>query len=112
MPQRPGAPAPGRTASLVDGGHEVAGGIGKLFLEGLDYRSGRTNLLDQAHAHRRDAVLAAANDAGLMTRPLWRPMHLLTMYASAPRMDLSVTEDLHARLINLPSSPALARTSA
>jgi perosamine synthetase len=43
-------------------------------------------------------------------RPVWTPMHQLPMYTSCPRMDLSVCEDIAARLINLPSSPALAST--
>jgi len=66
-------------------------------------------VLDRSRAYLRDAVLAATNDAGLMTRPLWRPMHLLPMFGDCPRMELGVTEDLYARLINLPSSPALGR---
>ena len=56
----------------------------------------------------RDALLAAANDAGFMCRPAWTPMHRLPMYADCPHMDLSVAEDLFRRLINIPSSPHLA----
>ena len=54
-------------------------------------------------------VLAATNEAGYMTRPLWRPMHLLPMYRECPAMDLSIAEDLAARALNLPSSPRLGR---
>lgn len=64
-------------------------------------------LLDESLAPERDAVLAATNDAGIMTRPAWMPMHCLPMYAGAPRMDLPVTESLAARLINIPSSAVL-----
>jgi perosamine synthetase len=64
-------------------------------------------LLEGVHAHRRDELLAATNAAGLMTRPVWTLMHQLPMYAAAPRMDLSVAEDIQARLINLPSSAML-----
>jgi perosamine synthetase len=61
----------------------------------------------------RDEMLAALHAAGLKCRPLWTPMHLLPMFASAPRMDdLSVTEDMFARIINLPSSPRLGRRPA
>lgn len=56
----------------------------------------------------RDAVLAAANDAGFQCRPLWRPMHLLPMFAACPRADLPVAERLAASVINMPSSAALA----
>jgi perosamine synthetase len=64
-------------------------------------------LLDEELAGNRDAVLAATNDAGIMTRPAWTPMHLLPMFTDAPRMELPVTESLAARLINIPSSAAL-----
>jgi hypothetical protein len=38
---------------------------------------------------------------------------MLPMFSSAPRMDdLSVTEDMFARVINLPSSPRLGRRLA
>jgi perosamine synthetase len=57
---------------------------------------------------QRDLVLAATNDAGLMTRPVWTLMHRLGMYRDCPRMDLSVCEDLEGRLVNIPSSAELA----
>ncbi|HWL03527.1 MAG TPA: LegC family aminotransferase [Xanthobacteraceae bacterium] len=65
-------------------------------------------MLDDAHAGRLDDVLAATNDAGLMTRPVWTPMHQLSIYADHPRADLSVTENLARRILNVPSSPFLA----
>lgn len=55
----------------------------------------------------RDAVLAATNEAGLQTRPVWTLMHRLPMYRDSPRDDLAVAEDLAARLVNIPSSPSL-----
>lgn len=64
-------------------------------------------LLDPQQAGERDAVLAATNDAGYMTRPAWVPMHRLDMYADCPRMDLSVAESLYKRLINIPSGPGI-----
>ena len=64
-------------------------------------------LLDPGQAALRDDILAATNDAGLMTRPVWTLMHKLPIYADCPRMDLSVAESLEARLINLPSSARL-----
>jgi perosamine synthetase len=66
-----------------------------------------TLLLAENLAGERDAVLAATNDAGVMTRPAWTPMHRLPMFANAPRMALPVTESLAARLINIPSSASL-----
>ena len=67
-----------------------------------------TLLLDPDQSHRRDQILAALNDAGLMARPVWTLMHRLPMYQSCPRADLSVAEDLAARVLNLPSSANLA----
>ncbi len=61
-------------------------------------------VLDQADMTLRDRLLDAANDAGFSVRPSWTPMHRLPMFAHAPRMDLSASEDIVARLINLPSS--------
>lgn len=67
----------------------------------------QTLLLDASHADQRDAVLAATNDAGLMTRPIWALMNRLPMYANAPRSPLPVAESLEQRVINIPSSSGL-----
>ncbi len=55
----------------------------------------------------RDALLTASHAEGLLTRPAWRPLHTLPMYAGCPRAPLPVTEDLVARLVCLPSGPGL-----
>ncbi|MEW6764743.1 MAG: LegC family aminotransferase [Pseudomonadota bacterium] len=52
----------------------------------------------------RDAFLAATNQAGVMTRPLWTPMHHLPMYATCRCGPLPVTEHLAATIVNIPSS--------
>lgn len=67
----------------------------------------QTLLLDEAVADRRDVILAATNEAGLMTRPAWTLMHSLPAYQTCPRMDLSVAESLERRVINIPSSSGL-----
>jgi perosamine synthetase len=64
-------------------------------------------LLDESVEQERDAVLAATNDAGFMTRPAWTLMHRLQPYRECPRMALPVAESLDRRLINLPSSSFL-----
>jgi perosamine synthetase len=66
-------------------------------------------LLDPDQAGLREPILEATNDAGFMTRPVWRLIHRLPMYADAPRMDLPVSESIEARLINIPSSARLGR---
>lgn len=67
----------------------------------------QTMLLDKTVASQRDAILAATNDAGLMTRPAWALMHRLIPYGTCPKMQLPVAESLEERLINLPSSAHL-----
>jgi aminotransferase in exopolysaccharide biosynthesis len=51
----------------------------------------------------RDHCLEITNDAGIMTRPAWAPLHTLPMFAQSPRGPLPVTERIGARLINIPS---------
>jgi Predicted pyridoxal phosphate-dependent enzyme apparently involved in regulation of cell wall biogenesis len=63
----------------------------------------QTLLLDKTI--ERDEVLAYLNDYGVMSRPIWQPMHYLQMYKNCPRSDLSVIEDLNKRVVNVPSTP-------
>lgn len=64
-------------------------------------------LLDEENAGWRDDLLAATNEAGLMTRPVWALLSRLPMYEDAPRMDLTTAESIERRLVNLPSSASL-----
>lgn len=79
--------------------HEPAGTSSNYWLIAL--------VLDQTQAGQRDHLLAALNDAGYMSRPLWTLMHRLPMFANAPRADLATAERLEACVINLPSSAKL-----
>ena len=82
----------------------------RIFAEPEGCRSNywlQTLLLDESAAGQRDAVLAATNEAGLMTRPTWTLMHRLAPYLACPKMGLPVAESLEGRLINLPSSAHL-----
>jgi perosamine synthetase len=82
----------------------------RIMAEPGDCRSNywlQTLVLGADVACERDAILAATNDAGLMTRPTWTLMHRLAPYRESPRMALPVAESLERRLINLPSSPQL-----
>jgi len=65
-------------------------------------------LLDPSAGVQRDSILAATNDAGFMTRPVWRLLHRLTPYRNCPRAPLPVTKSLEQRLINIPSSADIA----
>jgi len=53
----------------------------------------------------RDDVLTYLNDHGVMSRPIWTPIHQLEMYQNCPRMDLSTTALLNKKIINIPSTP-------
>lgn len=55
--------------------------------------------------YNRDEVLNFLNEQGVMSRPIWLPMHELEMYKACPRMDLSMTEQLKQKIINIPSTP-------
>ncbi|RZJ47498.1 MAG: LegC family aminotransferase [Brevundimonas sp.] len=65
-------------------------------------------ILDRPDRALRDRLLETLNDAGYQARPLWTLMHRLPMYADCPRDALPVAEALEDRVINLPSSAALA----
>lgn len=64
-------------------------------------------ILSPAYADRRDMLLDALNDAGLMCRPIWTLLHRLPFYADCPRAPLPIAEDLERRIINVPSSANL-----
>ncbi len=53
----------------------------------------------------REAFLKSTNELGVMTRPIWTLMHRLPMFSSSMCGDLSNSEWLEARLVNIPSSP-------
>ncbi|WP_324729973.1 LegC family aminotransferase [Lysinibacillus fusiformis] len=78
----------------------------QLFNEPVDCISNywlQTLTLDDSH--HRDEILAFLNDNGVMSRPIWTPMHKLRMYQNCPKADLSVTEQLNQSIINIPSTP-------
>lgn len=51
--------------------------------------------------------LLELNEAGIMSRPVWTPLHELPMYRHCPKDDLTHTEKLKKVLINVPSSSSL-----
>ena len=71
-----------------------------------------TLLLDDVSQKFRMPLLEALERSGYLCRPVWKPMHLLAIYAACPRMDLAVTESIHRRGICLPSSARLAELAA
>lgn len=69
-----------------------------------------TLLLDHDRIDIREPLLDGMHRSGIQARPAWALMHRLDMYASCPRMDLSVAEALEQRIISLPSSVMLGET--
>jgi len=64
----------------------------------------QTLLLAHDKADQQEAILAASNDTGLMTRPAWTLINLLRPYRGNPSMYLNVAESLQSRIINIPSN--------
>ncbi|WP_282048769.1 LegC family aminotransferase [Maribacter aquivivus] len=52
----------------------------------------------------RDEFLSATNDAGVMTRPIWKLMSSLPMFEKAQKGNLDNSVWLEKRVINIPSS--------
>ncbi|MGE7999188.1 LegC family aminotransferase [Lysinibacillus sp. NPDC093190] len=77
-----------------------------LFKEPANTRSNywlQTLILDERY--NRDEVLNFLNEQGVMSRPIWTPMHKLAMYQKCPKADLNVTEQLNESVVNIPSTP-------
>ena len=52
----------------------------------------------------RDNFLEELNSKGVMTRPIWALMNHLEMFKDCPKSDLSNSEWLEDRVVNIPSS--------
>lgn len=63
----------------------------------------QTLVLDESL--NRDEVLEFLNEQGVMSRPIWQPMHELEMFKKCPAMDLAMTNNLKKRIVNIPSTP-------
>ena len=66
-----------------------------------------TLLADRSDETWLNTTLQALHDAKFLCRPIWTPLHQLPIYNNAPRSNLSLTENLSQRIINLPSSVKL-----
>ena len=62
------------------------------------------NSFFSADRGERDGILEATNQAGVMTRPVWTPMHTLDLYRGCQQTPMPVAEWVEARLVNIPSS--------
>lgn len=65
-------------------------------------------LIDEKEfGHSRDELIQYLDEAGIESRPVWKPMHLQPLYAQCDRFGGQVAEDLFSRGICLPSSSSL-----
>ena len=55
----------------------------------------------------RDELISVLDEAGVESRPVWKPMHLQKLYQGCSRYGGAVSEDLFATGICLPSSSSL-----
>ncbi len=62
------------------------------------------NALVLADRSERDSFLTATNGQGVMTRPIWEPMHRLPIYQHCQNDGLLNTEWAADRIVNIPSS--------
>jgi len=67
----------------------------------------QTMLLNEKVASYQENIIKNFLNAGILVRPVWRPLHLLPSFASVPSAPLPVTTKLAQRLINIPSSAGL-----
>ncbi|MAQ88922.1 MAG: aminotransferase DegT [Rhodopirellula sp.] len=58
-----------------------------------------------------DKILENAVKRNIFLRPIWKPLHKLSMYENCPRGSLYEAEDQACRIINLPSSPQILNTA-
>ncbi len=61
-------------------------------------------ILKKGHEKLRNPILELTNNNGIMTRPIWTLLNKLEMFKPCPKMDLTVSESLEQRVINIPSS--------
>lgn len=61
-------------------------------------------LLKPECADRRDELLTATHENGILSRPVWNLMYTLPMFKDCPKMDCKIAESISSRLINIPSS--------
>jgi len=64
--------------------------------------------LVDATQEERDRVLAHLNRAGIQARPLWVPMHRLSLYQHAQTHHIEWADHLYETAVSLPSSPGLS----
>lgn len=65
------------------------------------------NALVLNSAHDRDTILESLNEAGVMTRPIWKLLHKLDMFSECYYDSQENAEWFEERVVNIPSSVIL-----
>jgi perosamine synthetase len=69
-------------------------------------------IIENSNIEVRDTILQILNDANYMSRPAWALLCNLPPFTDCPRMEnLETAKEMEQSLINLPSSPRLARST-
>ncbi|WDV47432.1 LegC family aminotransferase [Clostridiaceae bacterium M8S5] len=63
-----------------------------------------TILIDKKHSNYRDELLNIFHQNNIYSRPAWTLINKLIPFKDCPSMDLSTSESLEKRIINIPSS--------
>lgn len=71
-----------------------------------------TMLLEDGESAKRDQFLELCHENQVLVRPVWASMHRQPAFRDCPRADLSITEDLEGRIVNLPSSVFITEDNA
>ena len=66
-----------------------------------------TLVLDDDSGEVQRGFLELANSEGIMTSPAWTPLPLLPLFSDCPKMDLTITESMARRVVNIPSTASL-----
>ena len=67
----------------------------------------QTLLLNEEFMSCRKEIIENCIEDGISTRPVWKPLHKLSMYENSPASSLPITNNLSERIINIPSSAGL-----
>lgn len=61
------------------------------------------NAIQLQSKEQKENLLEELNKNNIQVRGLWKPMHILKMYSNCQRTDMSVTDNLYATVLCLPS---------
>jgi len=67
----------------------------------------QTIVLNEEFTSCREEIIETCIEDGISTRPVWNPLHKLSIYQNSPASPLPVTNNLSERIINIPSSAGL-----